>query len=498
MLTGETGAGKSLVVDSLALLAGARAAGDLIREGAEGASVSGIFDCDGRTADPCSRERASRPRSDELVVRREISREGRNRVFVDDQPVTLRLLQSSRRTCCASTASATSSASPIRELQRQWLDRWAAPRAASSLARVRRAPRRATRVAAERLERLQGDERLRAERIDLLRFQPGEIDAARTRSPARRTSCAQRDVLRHREAIARGLGGAFAALYEDDDAVAERLAQARHALAEVAAVGARRRAALPELAELEARVQELARELRGRLATPEPTANPAGSTRSRSGWRCSSGCSASTARPAPSCSRPSAGSQAELGELDDSEEDRAALEAAAGAGARRLPRGGDGAQRGCARAGRRELVARLERELADLALPGRDSASASTPRAAPGARCDRRRRGGRVRAARLRPCRLSVRAQPRRADAAAARIASGGELARVSLALQLAARGEEVSRRTDPGLRRSRRRHRRRRGLGARQEAPAPRQARPDPRRHPPAQVASCGHVTTG
>ena len=44
VLTGETGAGKSLVVDSLALLAGARAAGDLIREGTEGATVSGIFE----------------------------------------------------------------------------------------------------------------------------------------------------------------------------------------------------------------------------------------------------------------------------------------------------------------------------------------------------------------------------------------------------------------------------------------------------------------------
>ena len=46
VLTGETGAGKSLVVDSLALLAGARAAGDLIREGTEAATVSGIFECD--------------------------------------------------------------------------------------------------------------------------------------------------------------------------------------------------------------------------------------------------------------------------------------------------------------------------------------------------------------------------------------------------------------------------------------------------------------------
>ena len=79
VLTGETGAGKSLVVDSLALLAGARAAGDLIREGTEGATVSGIFDCDAalrsRLRD-AGIEVGSESLDEELVIRREISREG--------------------------------------------------------------------------------------------------------------------------------------------------------------------------------------------------------------------------------------------------------------------------------------------------------------------------------------------------------------------------------------------------------------------------------------
>ena len=79
VLTGETGAGKSLVVDSLALLAGARAANDLIREGTEGATVSGIFELD-----PALRARLLesgieleiesnlQAENDELVIRREI------------------------------------------------------------------------------------------------------------------------------------------------------------------------------------------------------------------------------------------------------------------------------------------------------------------------------------------------------------------------------------------------------------------------------------------
>ena len=80
VLTGETGAGKSLVVDSLALLAGARAAGDLIREGTEGATVSGIFECDAALQARLL-EAGIEVEEEELVIRREISREGRNRVI---------------------------------------------------------------------------------------------------------------------------------------------------------------------------------------------------------------------------------------------------------------------------------------------------------------------------------------------------------------------------------------------------------------------------------
>ena len=91
VFTGETGAGKSIVVDSLALLAGARASSDLIRAGAELVSVTGVFAPEG---DLWRQELdgAGVGVDGELVVRREISREGRNRVFINDQLVTLGLL----------------------------------------------------------------------------------------------------------------------------------------------------------------------------------------------------------------------------------------------------------------------------------------------------------------------------------------------------------------------------------------------------------------------
>src|SRR5204863_6100905 len=67
VLTGETGAGKSILVEAVGLLLGGRASGDLVRTGEETAAIEAIFDADG----------------DELLVRREITAQGRSRAFVN-------------------------------------------------------------------------------------------------------------------------------------------------------------------------------------------------------------------------------------------------------------------------------------------------------------------------------------------------------------------------------------------------------------------------------
>lgn len=449
VLTGETGAGKSLVVDSLALLAGARAAGDLIREGTEGASVSGIFECDDalrarlREVGIDVAADADAAGVDELVIRREISREGRNRVFVQDQPVTLRLLQelAPRLLRIHGQRDELGLADP--ELQRQWLDRLGGDKGIEAAARVA-ALHAEHALAAERLERLQGDARLRAERIDLLRFQVGEIAGAQPVAGEEEELRRSRDLLRHREAIVRALGGAFSMLYEGDDAVADRLAAARHALAEVEPWEATAAAAIPELVEIEARVQELARELRGRLddagAESEPGRLDGIEDRLALLERLFRKYGATSAELLESQHR----LKAELAELDDSEENRAALEEAA---ARTLEayRAAATELSGLRAVWATELTARLERELADLALA----------RARFGVSLETTRRSGSA----LRIDGEGVEFGPHGFDRVVfqfapnpgepmmplSRIASGGELARVSLALQLAARGEEVT-----------------------------------------------------
>src|SRR5580693_2082971 len=94
LLTGETGSGKSLVVDALALLFGARASADLVRSGEERARISGRFAAPASDALSSLLEEAGLETEDgELLVEREILSNGKSRAYAGSRPVTLALLK---------------------------------------------------------------------------------------------------------------------------------------------------------------------------------------------------------------------------------------------------------------------------------------------------------------------------------------------------------------------------------------------------------------------
>src|SRR3954463_9505249 len=95
VLTGETGSGKSIVVDSLALLLGARASTEMIRSGEAKARVSGVFSVPGTSETLALLEEAGIEVEDdeELIVQREISANGKSRAFVANRPVTTAFLR---------------------------------------------------------------------------------------------------------------------------------------------------------------------------------------------------------------------------------------------------------------------------------------------------------------------------------------------------------------------------------------------------------------------
>jgi len=98
VFTGETGAGKSILVDAVDLLVGGRASADLIRAGADEAEVSGVFSltAGGPVAKFLHEQDLLGSGESELILRRVLSREGRNRVHVNGRPTPLSVLQSLR------------------------------------------------------------------------------------------------------------------------------------------------------------------------------------------------------------------------------------------------------------------------------------------------------------------------------------------------------------------------------------------------------------------
>jgi DNA repair protein RecN (Recombination protein N) len=162
-ITGETGAGKTLLVEALELLVGGRADTTLIRDGASEARVEGRF------FDPRS--------GDETVLARALPSEGRSRAYVDGRLATVAELAEIgvRFVDLHGQHAHQSLLAPA--VQRGALDRFAGPAATDPLADYRGARADLRRLEAD-LAALGGDERSRARELDLLRFQIGEIEAA--------------------------------------------------------------------------------------------------------------------------------------------------------------------------------------------------------------------------------------------------------------------------------------------------------------------------------
>ena len=229
VLTGETGAGKSILVDAILLLRGARAQTDVIRADAETATVEAVFEVsDGAVA---TLDEAGLPLEDgEVVIRRELSRSGRHRAFVNDAAVTVgllerlgdalvqvhgqhehqRLLEPTRQ---VDVLDRFADAEPLRE-------RFAALFAKHAEARAE-------------LERRRGAARDRAQRQDLLRFQVSELDAARVRVGEDDELRTERRRLQHAERFAAGLQEVGSLLHDDAASATARLARAGRVLSDL-------------------------------------------------------------------------------------------------------------------------------------------------------------------------------------------------------------------------------------------------------------------------
>jgi DNA repair protein RecN (Recombination protein N) len=201
VLTGETGAGKSILVEAVGLLLGARASSDLVRTGEALAAIEAIFE------DAAGRE---------LIVRREISSQGRSRSFINGALATAAALRdlSVRLVELHGQHEHQALLDPLTHLP--LLDEYAD---LGDLAGKVAASWNTVRTLREQLERSRMDAREKAARLDLIAFQLGEIEKASPKTGEDDELAATRQVLASAERVQRLCEESYATLYESDDAV---------------------------------------------------------------------------------------------------------------------------------------------------------------------------------------------------------------------------------------------------------------------------------------
>ena len=222
VLTGETGAGKSILVEAVGLLLGARASADLVRTGEAQATIEAIFD-DPSTRSARSGEAARNDRARpgkagarELIVRREITSQGRSRSFIDGALATAAALRdlSSRLVELHGQHEHQSLLDPLAHLP--LLDDYAD---LTAVAADVAAAWTSVRTLREQLERSRMDAREKAARLDLIAFQLGEIEKAAPKPGEDEELASTRQVLASAERVQRLCEESYSALYDNDSAV---------------------------------------------------------------------------------------------------------------------------------------------------------------------------------------------------------------------------------------------------------------------------------------
>jgi DNA repair protein RecN (Recombination protein N) len=228
LLSGETGAGKSIIVDALGLLAGAKASGDLVRSGETRAVIEAVFETDIKS----ELERLGLDsEADEVIVRREISADERNRVYINNQPSTVSALKQIAPSLLDIHGQHEQQTLLDNVSQLALIDAFA--NSAGIAAEVRELFH-ATQEAETEFGQLMADQAQKLERLDFLSFQHEEIQNANPK-PGETELLRQRlDVLANAGKLLDAAARGYESLYEAETSVLSQLAQTQRSLRDAA------------------------------------------------------------------------------------------------------------------------------------------------------------------------------------------------------------------------------------------------------------------------
>src|ERR1700723_159106 len=257
LLTGETGAGKSILIDALALLLGGKASTDVVRHGEEKAVVSCVFELTPGAA-AVLEVNGIDSESDHILLRREIVTSGKGRVFINNQPATVNVLRQLAPELALVHSQGETLGSFDQAQQRSLLDRFGevnTEAVAEAFARWR--------ATTDKLDQLQSAEQDRLRMADLWRFQSKEIDQAALVAEDEDVQLeSEKRVLANAEKLYTAAMSAHELLYESEGSAEGALGAALKHLEELARYDVRFQERAQQLAAAKAIVEDVDAEVR--------------------------------------------------------------------------------------------------------------------------------------------------------------------------------------------------------------------------------------------
>jgi len=257
LLTGETGAGKSILIDALALLLGDKASADTVRHGTEKAVVSAVFESESKALDAVLEENGLNADEAQLILRREIATGGKGRVFINNQPATVAVLRQLAPHLAVIHAQNEAVLSFDADSRLALLDGFAG----SELAPVSQAFA-AWNSIRTRIADLERDEQDRIRLLDLWNFQRKEISSANLHAGEDSKLEGEKRVLVNSERILSAAMAAYDALYEGNVSASSLIRAASRQLEELARIDEKFRESLTQLESARISVEDVGQMLR--------------------------------------------------------------------------------------------------------------------------------------------------------------------------------------------------------------------------------------------
>jgi len=257
VLTGETGAGKSIVIDALGLFLGTRASSDFVRAGAKRAVVEGVFESE----DEELREilTANGFEEDFLILTRIIAREGKSICRINNRVVTLQFLEEIGRRLLTIYGQSQDQSLLLSSRHLEWLDQFVGEEALLLRRQINESYRRKSKLEKE-LEELTSNAAQRRRELDFLKYQAEEIERANLRIGEEEELLAEEKKLAHAEKLTEAINKAYRNLFssEGEKGAYDLLAQAADLLKEALAIDSSLFEWQQEIQNLAQGVQEIA------------------------------------------------------------------------------------------------------------------------------------------------------------------------------------------------------------------------------------------------